>query len=167
MDNERECEIRKFFRLSERIQKIKNRIDYLEREFYNQSFTPQTIVIENVEIIRSGFKMEREVIRHVDTINDLKKSIERLTKMKTYFDNYINDLPAEIRSILIDKYINNKPINVDITSHEAELYEEIEEIYTAINFMYGYPQEQSETVKDLETGNRKNDINKILDMLNV
>src|SRR5690625_5039236 len=118
MDNEKECEIRKFFRLSERIQTIKNRIDYLEREFYNQTFTPQTIVIESVEIIRASFKMEREVTRHVDTINSLEKSIERLTKMKTYFDNYINDLPAETRSILINKYINNKPINVNITSHE-------------------------------------------------
>lgn len=167
MDNEKECEIRKFFQLTKRIQVIKNRIDYLEREFYNQTFTPQTIVIESVEIIRAGFKMESEVSKHVDTINDLEKSIERLSKMKSYFDKYFMDLPADTRSFFINKYINNVYISVDIKNHETKLYEEIEEIYTAINFMYGYPQEKGETIKDLETGNKKKDISKMLGMLSV
>lgn len=134
-------EIKSYFRIDERIQRIKDGIKRLTTFFYNQTLSSYT-VWNGYEGMIVGFRVESKVVPFVDTIENMNQRIDRLSKKKRYFDDYLDSLPPEEKEYLIDKYTLEESPFLEIQQEDLDLLDEIHEIETAICYMYGFPVEQ-------------------------
>lgn len=142
-------QIQGYFSLDERILKVEKVIQEARKSFYCQSMYPQTWS-NGFELIRQGFSIEHNVIPFVDTLLSKKEAIGRLKKKKRYFTDYLNTLDPSEKQYLVSKYTNDQT-PITIQQADIDLYEEIEEIEAAINFMYGYPQKVVTPTVDNDT----------------
>lgn len=132
-----EWDIESYFRIDERIQRIVNDIDRYTEEFYNQTFLTRTDW-NGYEGSVVAFRLEHDVISFLDIIEKMKKRIERLSKKKKYFTDYLDSLVPEEKEYLVNKY-TQEDISRRMQQEDFNLLEEIREIETAICYMYGFP----------------------------
>lgn len=139
MDAFQIMEIKRYFRLDKRISRVEARIKDLEYEFHNQSFYPQSIELGD-DLVNMAFNIEMNVVPFVDTIEDLKRCIDRLNDKKLHFDRYLNSLPPIEKEYLVNKYKHGLH-DSEVKRIDEALHNEIMEIEEMINFKFGYPVE--------------------------
>lgn len=158
-------EIQAYFRLDKRIEKLQHCISRLRKIFYDRTFTTRT-ESNGMEFYTVGEKIDNIVADFVDIIRENERSIEILKKRKKYFNEYLNSLPPADRHYLIHKYSKKKP-PTEFDELDRQLYEEIEEINEAINYMYGFPQEIKVVSVEVNNNNLEDEFDRILEALEV
>lgn len=156
-------EIKAYFKIDERIRKIRNGINGLRKSFYDQTLVSH-IGYHGDEVVSVGFSVETNVISFVDTLISKRQSIERLLKRKRYLNDYLNSLEPSVKDYLINKYSRGYS-SEKVQQADLDLLNEIHEINDAINFMYGFPVELHE--KTIENTNLEDDFQDIASMLGV
>lgn len=157
-------EIESYFRLDERIQRVEDDTNRLIRAFYNQTLSSH-VEWNGYEGSRTvGFRVESKVIAFVDTVEKMNKRIDRLSKKKRYFTNYLDSLSPEEREYLVSKYTNESSVK-DVQQEDLNLLDEIHEIEIAICYMYGFPIEEASVI--INNDFLDDDFSKMADLLGV
>jgi|SRR5690625_153265 len=157
-----EEEIQQYFFIDNKIEQIKKRIEAMKRCFYDQSMTTR-ITFDGLMQTTIGFSVEKNVVLLGDGIGALRKKIEEQSKKKRYLNDYLNSIDPADKTYLINRY--RKGMECNPCQIDVDLYNEIQEIDEAINFMYGYPQEIKPV--DLDNGNLESEFTQILEALEV
>lgn len=158
-------EIQAYFRLDKRIKQLQNSISRAREKFYSRTFTTRT-ESDGLELYIVGERVEDIVAHLTDIILENEQAIEILQKRKKYFNEYLNSLPPADRHYLIHKYSKKKP-PTEFDELDRQLYEEIEEINEAINYMYGFPQEIKVVSVEVNNNNLEDEFDRILEALEV
>ncbi|WP_112181640.1 hypothetical protein [Paraliobacillus zengyii] len=149
-----DCEIRRF----------KDQIKIIKIHFYDQTMT-SGIRWTELGLFSRGFKVEKEVINHLDLITYYENRIEGLRLKQRYVNDYLHMLDPDNKQFLLNKYTNHK-IEDSLTKIELEFYDELHEIEEAMNYMRGIAPDLSDFL-ELDNEVLEEDFNNILDMIEV
>lgn len=157
-----EQEIERYFFIDDDIKQIEKRIRAIQKVFYEQSMTTR-VTYRDYQQTTEGFSVEKNVVLLGDGIGALRKKIEEQSKKKRYLNDYLNSIDPADKTYLINRY--RKGMECNPCQIDVDLYNEIQEIEEAINFMYGYPQEIKPVA--LDNGNLESEFTQILEALEV
>lgn len=159
-----QLEIRAYFRIDERIARVKERISRVRESFYDQSLLSH-IRFNGREVVSVAFNVEVNTVSFVDYQKAGGQMIERLLKKKRYLNDYLDSLEPADKDYLVNRY-SNETFFGECSQADIDLLEEIYEIDDAINFMYGYPVEQHEKI-EIDNETLEDDFSNIAAMLGV
>ncbi|SFP39756.1 hypothetical protein SAMN05421839_1186 [Halolactibacillus halophilus] len=154
--------IKSYLNISRKIQQAEQRIKWIDKEFYNQSFVGVTCEFAG-DLVYKGFNVEKSIVNHIGDIESFEKKITMLKTKKKYIQSFMESLSDSERMAIINMVISDKPL----TEIETTVYQEILEIDEAVNFMQGI--EPDKTTDKLENNNinLENDFLEIFNMLEV
>lgn len=134
IDGMEEDEVRDYFRLEQRIHRIKMRKTLFEKMFYAQSMAGK-IEFNGLELRFNGFNVEANVLPMIDETIRMDKRIIILEKKHLYITRYLNSLDSEEKEYLIHQYVHLDGI-CSINEYDRHLVSELKEIEIAIDFLY-------------------------------
>mgnify|MGYP001287855174 CR=1 FL=1 len=130
-------EIKAYFQIDRRIKRLEGSIIELQEKFYAKTMTTR-IESDGFNIYTIGERLDYIIVDYLDTIRCKEKAIETLKRRKRYLNDFLNSLPPVDKHYLINRYTSKK-MPEKFEKLDYLLYEEIQEINDAINFMNGYP----------------------------
>jgi len=152
-----QMEIQSYFNLDNRIERKRKAIKDVRRAFYNQTLTTH-VESDESSLFSVGFRIEKEVVSLVDGMANMEGTLDLLEKKKRYLDDYLFSLNPMEKAYLTSKYTKSNLFGT-VLQADIDIYDEILEINEAINFMYGYIQDEIEGLP------KEFDINKTLAFL--
>lgn len=167
-DKLKQCKIRFYLNIDQEIERLEGQVRLLQESFYDRTMTRQVFWTEE-GIYSKSFNVEKEVVLHVYSMENLEKRIELLKKKKRYVNDYLQTLDPKSKENLINKY-RNKNMSSVLTESELEFYDEILEIEEAINYMRGIEPDPSELISEtikLSNGSLEENFNNVLALLGV
>lgn len=145
---ERDEMILKYLKLSFSIDGTKKRIRRLKEEYYSKNlYTRNEPDYGSGRIIVRAYRVETEIVKYVDVLMDLEKSIATKSKKLRYFNCYLEELPLNEREYLYNRFLRQFDVIVQEQVEQAA-YEEILEIEDAISYMNGEIPDKLSQVED-------------------
>lgn len=131
--------IYKYFHIGGKINHYLRRKQYIEWVFDKRSFCSGT-VFDGYDIKTVGIRVEKVVIDKLDALMSLNRLISFNRKREKYFHDYLHQLETETLRGLKNKYKKRCRFEDDtvFTELDQEVFEEIQEIETAVRFEF-YP----------------------------
>ena len=145
MNLEMQNEIRRYFDIPKRIERLQNTVDGVRKDFYStRTFTSHSQFFEDQWVLL-GFRVEPQVLKMIGCIEGKERDILKLEDKKRYFSRFIDGLTQSDQMKLRMKYECDQ--DMKICELEARAYEEIQEIEEAICHKYGYPVEPDDVTE--------------------
>lgn len=164
--------IRLYFKLPNKIKYFNKRIEEAKFIFNTKSKHTRMEQVD-LEWKSVAFTIELEVTNHVMSIDLYERLIEQCEKKMKYLKDYLQTLSEYDRHYIYERFEEGNsmlPIRVDV---DEALFDEIAEIETAIQYMFGKEIREIREISELEildnsiTGNVESDFDFALKLLDV
>lgn len=157
-----QSEIQNFFRLDERIDKVRMCMEDARQAFYDQTMSGHS-TDNGIEVMQMGFNPDR-VIRLVDVTNSLHTFIERLRTKKELLHDYLNTLDPTDKESLIKRYTGDELPDV-VHLIDAEVFNKIQDIHKSVNSKYGYPEVITREHIRIDDSTTKDNVKSVAELL--
>lgn len=144
-----EALIASYLSLSKNIKKCDRKKERIRTYFYQQSFTP-SVYFDGQSVKNISLKIDKEVIRLVDTLNLLDTGKKILQKKQYYFNCFYQSLSDEEHKKIYEKYKSHDYKNSDYSQLDDLIINEIFEIEEAICYQFDYFYEKEMKEKDCD-----------------
>ncbi|PRO64562.1 hypothetical protein [Alkalicoccus urumqiensis] len=141
-----ESRICSYFYLKEKIKKKRFQFQRVRKHlYYGKTLTTRTQETqEGLSLITVGFRVEDEVLDMLLAQEEMKYTEGLLMRKQRYFDQFMNRLDPLEQKYLYQRFKkkDHTIINEELDQQAAD---EVDEIETAINYIYGFPKEEERT----------------------
>ncbi|MFI3728493.1 hypothetical protein [Vagococcus fluvialis] len=142
-----EALIFKYLSLSKNISKCNKKKKRIRSYFYQQSFTP-CIYYDGQSVKNISLKIDKEVVRLIDTLDMLSLIKKILQKKQYYFKSFFDNLSNDERKKIYEKYKQQNFRNIAYSPLDELIIDEILEIEEAISYQFDYLFEKEMNEKD-------------------
>ncbi|MBT2731653.1 hypothetical protein [Carnobacterium sp. ISL-102] len=148
-----------YFYIQKRIDRAKERIEESEKEFKHKNFyTGVQVRYEKMQSV--AFKLEAEVIDHVDAITLAEKHIKTLQFKLKHFNHFLNGLNSLDRNYFTNRYkYDYEGLNDRL---DSLIIDEVKEIEEAANHCF-----KQEKATMYRVGSNKSNEEKLTDFSNM